>query len=304
MLKGVADFWVSRVVPSVDAGGRPGYVIKSAIGPDEWHRKDEEAYTTAVAQACLQAALLAADVLRANASSEVNLTAWRAVADGLTVPLVVPAQGMPAVHQLYQNYSGEAIMQPGTIDIGYPLMYPMNASTRRADLGYYWQKTSGFIASMVWPAIAIGYNEINDTADATLFTAWSYSTVQPPFNVVTEEPGGAGCPNFITGSGGVLSTMYAGWGGMRLRDDSLDLVFPRPPPESASMRLDGVAYLGWSLDVHVHANRTTVSGRCDSPSSSPPPPPLRVSCDGAQTALCACCPRLSASMLPTAVTAD
>jgi hypothetical protein len=46
-----------------------------------------------------------------------------------------------------------------------------------------------------------------------------------------------GCPNFLTGAGGVLSAVWAGWGGVRLRDDRLDLVYPIPPPGATSMRL-------------------------------------------------------------------
>ena len=62
-------------------------------------------------------------------------------------------------------------------------------------------------------------------------------TIQPPFDVMSEEPGGVGCPNFVTGAGGVLSAVWAGWGGVRLRDDRLDLVYPIPPPGATSMRL-------------------------------------------------------------------
>ena len=54
---------------------------------------------------------------------------------------------------------------------------------------------------------------------------------------MSEEPGGVGCPNFLTGAGGVLSAVWAGWGGVRLRDDRLDLVYPIPPPGATSMRL-------------------------------------------------------------------
>ena len=72
---------------------------------------------------------------------------------------------------------------------------------REIDLDYYWRRTSGFIAGMVWPSVAIGYNEVNNTGNAALFFKWAYGSVRPPFNVVTEEYGGAGCANFLTGAG-------------------------------------------------------------------------------------------------------
>eukprot|EP01052_Picozoa_sp_SAG31_P010402 SAG31_NODE_569_length_14020_cov_11.049565_9_plen_306_part_00 len=232
ILKGVAEYWVSRVNSTSDGG----FKLLNILGPDEWHRKDGEAYNTALASLCLRYAVAAAATVAPEQLNSDNVMHWNAVSKGLHVP--VTADGH---HQTYTNYSGEAIMQPSVADLGYPLMWPMNISTRKNDLDFYWQKTSGFIVGMTWPMVAIGHKELNDTANAALFTAWAYSTVNPPFMVVSEEPGGAGCPNFVTAGGGVLQMFVAGWGGIRLRDDSVEMLYPQPPPGSTALVFDGLA---------------------------------------------------------------
>lgn len=113
----------------------------------------------------------------------------------------------------------------------------------------------------VWPTVAIGYNEVNNTANAALFFAWAYGTVQPPFNVVTEEPGGAGCDNFLTGAGGILQAVWAGWGGVRLRDNRLDFMFPSPPPGTTSLRLAKLSYMGVLLQIDISSSATVLSIR-------------------------------------------
>jgi hypothetical protein len=77
---------------------------------------------------------------------------------------------------------------------------------------------------------------------------------------MSEEPGGAGCPNFLTGAGGVLSSVWAGWGGVRLRDDRLDLVYPIPPPGATAMRLARLSYLGRFLQIDISVARAAASG--------------------------------------------
>ena len=262
-----------------------GYKLLSIMGPDEWHRMDGEAYNTALASLCLKYAVETAAMVAPDQLHSSRVAHWGEVSKGLSVPITADGH-----HQTYDNYSGEAIMQPAVADLGYPLMWPMNATTRKQDLDFYWQKTSGFIVGMNWPLVSIGYNELNDTSNAALFTSWAYSTVNAPFMVVSEEPGGAGCPNFVTGAGGVLQMFLAGWGGVRLRDDSLELLYPQPPPGSTALALDGLSYLSWRIDVRIEQgkehtaswanSRVTVTVR-EQGSAPDPPTALRLRCHNA-----------------------
>lgn len=70
--------------------------------------------------------------------------------------------------------------------------------------------------------------------------------------------------------------MWAGWGGIRLRDDSLDFVFPTPPPGSTQLSLKQMAYRTWTLDVGIETQAVTVNA---SPSTGAAGE-LVVSCDG------------------------
>lgn len=256
VLEGVADFWSGRASCEVDV---PQCYYECVTGPDEFNTcKSHEVFTTALAKTIFSLVRKAALKLQLKPK---NMELWASTQARLSIDLMHPPGGAvnaAPVTQCYKNYSGEAVMQPSVADVGYPLMWNVNSTQREIDLNYYWRRTSGFIAGMVWPSVAIGYNEVNNTANAALFFQWAYGTVQPPFNVVTEEAGGAGCANFITGAGGILQSVWAGWGGTRLRDDRLDFLNPMPPPGADSLKLAKINYFGNTLDVTISSNQTEV----------------------------------------------
>jgi hypothetical protein len=287
VLEGVANFWSNRS----SCSNNTGCWIRCVAGPDEFHFcKDHEVYTTAIASTALQIALQAVDLLHLQPT---NADVWRTTERRLTVNSMTPPgrAGQPNVTECYAGYVGEAVMQPAVADVGYPLMWagpgkagqPLNATQRGLDLDFYWKRTSGFIAGMTWPAVSIGYNELNNTANADLFFAWAYGTAQAPFNTISEEPGGAGCPNFLTGGGGLLQAVWAGWGGVRLRDDRLDFVYPTPPPGSTAMQLSQLSYRGHRLDVDIGAKETTVVVLSTRRRGSGPASSLTMSCNGGAT---------------------
>jgi hypothetical protein len=57
--------------------------------------------------------------------------------------------------------------------------------------------------------------------------------------------------NFLTGAGGFLQGLWAGWAGMRLRIDSLDFVAPRVPATTDGLKLRGISYLGIKFDLDL-----------------------------------------------------
>ena len=109
-MRGVADFWVSRV----NSTGNGRYKLLSIMGPDEWHRMDGEAYNTALASLCLKYAVETAAMVAPDQLHSSRVAHWGEVSKGLSVPITADGH-----HQTYDNYSGEAIMQPAVADLGY-----------------------------------------------------------------------------------------------------------------------------------------------------------------------------------------
>ena len=78
--------------------------------------------------------------------------------------------------------------------------------------------------SMYWSMFTIGYADLrNATATDFFFTKSAAQNVFGPFRIWSEAPGGGGCPNFLTGAGIYLQSVWAGYGGLRLNDDSLEV---------------------------------------------------------------------------------
>jgi hypothetical protein len=87
----------------------------------------------------------------------------------------------------------------------------------------------------------------------------------PPFSTWMESPGGRGTPNFLTGAGGFLQGVIAGYPGLRLADGALALLDPELPPGATGVRLRGVAYLGARLDIDIAPATLSVALRAGAP---------------------------------------
>ena len=66
-----------------------------------------------------------------------------------------------------------------------------------------------------------------------------------------------GCVNFITGAGGLLQSILFGYGGIRFREDRID-VNPTKLPNTTSWAIRDVKYRGISFDVEVHGTNMVV----------------------------------------------
>ena len=75
--------------------------------------------------------------------------------------------------------------------------------------------------------------------------------------VWTENKRRDGATNFITGMGGFLQALLFGYGGIRLRDKSLDFD-PVLPPGCSQMRFTGIDYMGSSLSLTVVDRNMTI----------------------------------------------
>lgn len=151
------------------------------------------------------------------------------------------------------------------------LRYPLNFSTPHLDdevalrdMQYYapmWPDAN----SMYWWAFTVGYAELgNTTKAASLLTKSSEANVFGPFKIWSEAPGGGGCPNFCTGAGGYLQSLWAGFAGVRFSDDALWIKKPTLPAGIGyegvkSLLLRHIAYRGSTLDLRVDANGALLS---------------------------------------------
>ena len=97
------------------------------------------------------------------------------------------------------------------------------------------------------------------------------------FQVWSEETGGLGAVNFLTGMGGFLQALMNGYVGFRLLPDRLNFD-PVLPLKSKRVSLIGVNYLGASIDFHI--NQEYVFMRMSSHDASQPALKLHIYATG------------------------
>jgi len=218
--------------------------------PDEyaWPVKDS-VYTNYVAQLSLRAAVDACKVVGKTPGSN-----WSEVADQMYIPFDEKLQ----YHPEYAGYTqGKKIKQGDAILLGFPLLQNTSAKVRANDLVAYDAVTDGNGPAMTWAMFAVGWLEAGDMEKAEKNFLRGYANVQAPFNVWTETPQG-GTVNFITGAGGFLQSVLYGYGGLRVRDDHLDLMPPPLPQNTTAITLKGVNYQGNRLRISVSADDISV----------------------------------------------
>lgn len=157
-------------------------------------------------------------------------------------------------HPQYEGYeAGTEIKQADTVLIGYPLMFPMNHSTRHNDLSIYVNATRSSGPAMSTSMYAINYLDVDEEIKANAMLAASYKPyVRHPFNVWSEVvEGETGATNFITGAGGFLQTIFNGYSGIRLHLDRLELRKPRLPIGINKLRIKGFSYLNSKFELKL-----------------------------------------------------
>ena len=118
-------------------------------------------------------------------------------------------------HPEFAGYKGKTVKQADVVLLPFPLLMPMNSSTRLNDLKFYENRTDNGGPAMTWAMFAIGHWDVGDVDEAQSLFNRSYANVQEPYGVWTETPSG-GTTNFITGAGGFLQGVINGLAGVRL----------------------------------------------------------------------------------------
>lgn len=239
MIRDIADFWASKVVYNAETDE---YWITDVVPPDEFSdHKNNSAYTNAVARISLKFAIEALTVLGKQNEIPKN---YSEIAEKLRIPFNEEL----GIHSEYDGYGGHTIKQADVVLLGYPLQVPMPLDVRKNDLKYYAERTYSRGPAMTHAMHAVGWLELEDEERAAEAFNRSYANMRPPFKVWAETPSG-GAVNFITGAGGFLQALWAGYMGVRIREGGIVVKPEFLPNEVNFVKIRGVGLLGAVIDL-------------------------------------------------------
>jgi len=226
VLKEVADFWASRV----DRNGPGHYDINNVVGANEWQENiDNNAFTNAVAKLSLNYAHEAATTLGYQPNAD-----WLHVAEN--IPILQFDNG---VTQENATYDGVMIKQADVNLLAYPLEIIKDESQITQDLKYYEERMSPEGPAMGFCVLATLYAQLGQPDKAYDIFIKSYRPNKvPPFGVLSETAGGTN-PYFATGAGGLLQTVLAGFGGLRITDEGIIQTDQKLPKTWKSLEIRG-----------------------------------------------------------------
>ena len=156
--------------------------------------------------------------------------------------LALPYDSERDYHPEFDGYAPPStIKQADVVLLGFPLLYSMNASTRKNDLLIYENVTRQTGPAMTWAMHTIGFLELGETSEAAdLFNRSFKPYMREPFKVWTEAMApDFGAVNFITGMGGFLQQIVSGYGGLRLHPEELEFISPQKLPNTNGLKLHG-----------------------------------------------------------------
>lgn len=175
---------------------------------------------------------------------------WNEIAEKLKI-LYDPKHDF---HPQFEGFDiGTEIKQADTVLIGYPLLLPMNLSTRLNDLKIYGSATRRSGPAMTSSMMAINYLDVDNDVEANAMLRQSYKPfVRRPFNVWNEVvEGEIGATNFMTGAGGFLQTIFNGFLGIRVYLDRLQIDNSKLPENCTSIRIKGFSYLNSKFELNL-----------------------------------------------------
>eukprot|EP00759_Apiculatamorpha_spiralis_P053905 PhF_6_TR657/c0_g1_i1/m.956/K22078/PGGHG, ATHL1; protein-glucosylgalactosylhydroxylysine glucosidase len=221
ILNQTAEYWISRSTGLSH--------LNNVIPPDEYHTGNDSVYTNAAVKKCLQATVTAASSLQTPVDPRVQQ---------LINNLPILYDTTNDMHPEFAGYDGSTVKQADVILMNFPIGYPMNTSTVKNDLDYYAKRTDPNGPAMTWSMFAVGYLSIGDTVNGMQYFRRGYvNNSLPPYYQWYEVVGGSGCPNFITGAGGFLQSVWAGLGGLRVSDVGVLTITPNAALPSTVTKL-------------------------------------------------------------------
>ncbi|KAM9957648.1 hypothetical protein ACTFIW_012615 [Dictyostelium discoideum] len=247
-LKGIAEFWASRV--EYDQLNQQ-YSINTIIPPDEYAvGVNNSVYTNVAVKMTFEWVIEVATLI--NDTENIPFEHWSSIANGLVILFDEVSQWHPE----YQGYNGETIKQADVVLLGFPLMYNMSKEVRKNDLIYYEAVTTNSGPAMTYSMHTVAWLELENLENATKQWFRSYNNCNnSPFLVWTETPTG-GAVNFATGMGGFLQGLMFGYGGVRIHQGNLDF-YPQLPEGTTSLKIRSMNYIGSTFNVGW--NQTTIT---------------------------------------------
>ncbi|MFJ9622132.1 glycosyl hydrolase family 65 protein [Streptomyces sp. NPDC101181] len=258
LLRGIADFWRSRVTANPDGS----YSVNDVAGPDEYSNGvDDGVFTNAVAATALRNATRAARLLGHRPPA-----AWNEIADRLRIPYDAEKK----VFLQYAGYTGSTIKQADAVLLTYPLEWPMEPGAAAATLDYYAARTDPDGPAMTDSVHAIDAAQTGEPG----CSAYTYlqRAVRPfmrgPYDLFSEARGAkagsqdplSGFPadDFLTEKGGFLQVFTHGLTGLRLREDGVRLAPTLPPQLAEGVTLRGLRFRDAVYEVEIGARTSTV----------------------------------------------
>ncbi|XP_062568653.1 protein-glucosylgalactosylhydroxylysine glucosidase-like [Saccostrea cucullata] len=166
-------------------------------------------------------------------------------------------------HPQYDSFSlAEKIKQSDVVLLGFPLQMPMSRSTRKNDLEIYENVTDKYGPDTgTWSMHTVGWLELGQPQRAYENFKMMFRNINGPFKVFSEKPAnsseGPRCVNFITAAGGLLQAVIFGYGGLRLKDDHLQVSITDIPGASEWAMYD-LKYRGFTFDLHLKENSLSI----------------------------------------------
>lgn len=223
LLKEVADFWVSRV----ERDEQGSYDINNVVGADEWAENvNNNAFTNGAVIEVLNSAKSAAEVLGRKPDPK-----WVEVADN--IPIATFKNG---VTKEYDSYKGGDIKQADVNLLAYPLKVVSDPEQIKKDVEYY-EARIGDGPAMSHSILSVLYSKLGEPQKAYKLFKRSYTPNKvPPFGALAEMAGGSN-PYFVTGAGGMLQAVLAGFAGMDISDWGLSQLNTSIPKEWNSLEV-------------------------------------------------------------------
>ncbi|XP_048733983.2 protein-glucosylgalactosylhydroxylysine glucosidase-like isoform X1 [Ostrea edulis] len=252
----IARFWMSRVTESVTGD----YVITGVMGPDEYHFNiNNSIFTNYNAKLSLELPHL----VMKRQLTPVNKTE---VDEFLKVSnkIRILYDQQKDFHPQYDGFSlKEKIKQSDVVLLGFPLQMNMSKSTRRNDLEIYENVTDKYGPDTgTWSMHTVGWLELDQPQRAHQNFKMMFRNINGPFKVFSEKPvdssDGPRCVNFITAAGGLLQAVVFGYGGLRLKDDHLEVSVSSILRISTWAMYD-LKYRGFTFDLQLNDDKLSIT---------------------------------------------
>jgi protein-glucosylgalactosylhydroxylysine glucosidase len=242
VLRGTADFWVSRATRD---STRDVYHIRNVVSVAEGLiGVSDDAYTNAVARRNLEIATAAAARLGLPPDPR-----WSEVASKLHMPI-------DSATGAFRTYEGAPDSTLGVITplLTYPLGVPMSDHAKRTHLEQAVRRLEDEAAGAMMgiTLLSVDAAELGDRRLVDSLLPFSYrGHLRGPFLMLSETPTNDAV-NFLTGAGGFLQQVIFGYTGLRLGDGGLEPAFPPVLPSRITrLTLRNLHARGKRFDVVV-----------------------------------------------------